>query len=130
MKKHAGKRDIGVVRNYWKLLLNQKAELEAALEVNSQQLTEKEEQRSADQEQLLQQESVCVRLNRVLYDELRQVEEALARLREGKFGFCLGCGNAIAPKRLEAVPWTRYCLLCQESAGSEPQSAGVWIPLD
>ncbi|MGA7769618.1 MAG: TraR/DksA family transcriptional regulator [Candidatus Sulfotelmatobacter sp.] len=42
------------------------------------------------------------------------VEEALRRVHDGSFGQCLSCGNEINPKRLEAVPWTRYCIACQE----------------
>ena len=45
---------------------------------------------------------------------LQMVETALARIREGVFGECVSCGNEINPKRLEAVPWTRYCIACQE----------------
>ena len=45
---------------------------------------------------------------------LQMVEKALARIREGSFGDCVHCGNEINAKRLEAVPWTRYCIKCQE----------------
>jgi RNA polymerase-binding transcription factor len=45
---------------------------------------------------------------------LNMVESALQRIREGSFGECVSCGNEINPKRLEAVPWTRYCIACQE----------------
>ena len=45
---------------------------------------------------------------------LQMVEIALARIREGVFGECINCGNDINGKRLEAVPWTRYCINCQE----------------
>ncbi|HET9742721.1 MAG TPA: TraR/DksA family transcriptional regulator [Terriglobales bacterium] len=45
---------------------------------------------------------------------LSMVEGALGRIREGSFGECINCGNEINPKRLEAVPWTRYCIQCQE----------------
>jgi DnaK suppressor protein len=45
---------------------------------------------------------------------LQMVETALARIREGAFGECVSCGNEINSKRLEAVPWTRYCIECQE----------------
>ncbi len=45
---------------------------------------------------------------------LNMVETALQRLREGNFGECISCGNEINAKRLEAVPWTRYCIECQE----------------
>lgn len=45
---------------------------------------------------------------------LRMVETALHRIREGDFGQCSSCGNAVGQKRLEAVPWTPYCIRCQE----------------
>lgn len=45
---------------------------------------------------------------------LQMVEGALARIREGNFGECISCGKEINPKRLEAVPWTRHCIECQE----------------
>jgi DnaK suppressor protein len=45
---------------------------------------------------------------------LQMVEGALDRIREGVFGQCISCGEEINAKRLEAVPWTRYCISCQE----------------
>jgi DnaK suppressor protein len=45
---------------------------------------------------------------------LQMVESALSRIHEGTFGHCISCGEEINPKRLEAVPWTRHCIACQE----------------
>ncbi|HXX28477.1 MAG TPA: TraR/DksA family transcriptional regulator [Terriglobales bacterium] len=45
---------------------------------------------------------------------LQMVDGALSRIREGNFGECISCGKEINPKRLEAVPWTRHCIDCQE----------------
>ncbi|HXY15141.1 MAG TPA: TraR/DksA family transcriptional regulator [Terriglobales bacterium] len=45
---------------------------------------------------------------------LQMVDGALSRIREGTFGECISCGKEINPKRLEAVPWTRHCIECQE----------------
>ena len=45
---------------------------------------------------------------------LNMINSALERIREGNFGECISCGNEINAKRLEAVPWTRYCIACQE----------------
>lgn len=45
---------------------------------------------------------------------LQMVESALDRIRKGSFGECISCGKEINPKRLEAVPWTRHCIECQE----------------
>ncbi|MBI3478459.1 MAG: TraR/DksA family transcriptional regulator [Acidobacteria bacterium] len=47
---------------------------------------------------------------------LLMVDGALGRLREGTFGECVSCGKEINAKRLEAVPWTRHCIECQEKA--------------
>ena len=48
------------------------------------------------------------------HSQLSQVRLALERLDEGSYGECLQCGNTIGTKRLEAVPWTPYCIDCQE----------------
>src|SRR5215468_8595277 len=45
---------------------------------------------------------------------LQMVDNALSRIREGSFGECIHCGKEINAKRLEAVPWTRHCIECQE----------------
>ena len=45
---------------------------------------------------------------------LQMVETALERVRQGSFGLCISCGGEINSKRLEAVPWTRHCIACQE----------------
>ena len=45
---------------------------------------------------------------------LASVDAALKRISEGTFGDCLNCGQEINAKRLEAIPWVRYCITCQE----------------
>ncbi len=45
---------------------------------------------------------------------LMLIEEAFNRIREGNFGICTNCSNQIGEKRLSAVPWTPYCIDCQE----------------
>ena len=47
---------------------------------------------------------------------LRSVKGALARVADGTYGICLHCDEEIKPKRLDAVPWTKYCIKCQEAA--------------
>ena len=47
---------------------------------------------------------------------LRNVRAALRRIEEGSFGVCLHCEEDISPKRLAAVPWTPFCIQCQEIA--------------
>lgn len=44
------------------------------------------------------------------------IDAALARIADGSFGQCTVCEEEIGAKRLEALPWTRYCISCQESS--------------
>ena len=55
---------------------------------------------------------------------LAQVRGALRRIDDGAFGVCLHCEEDISPKRLNAVPWTPYCISCQEQADRN-QEMGV-----
>jgi DnaK suppressor protein len=43
---------------------------------------------------------------------LVQIEGALQRIADGKFGLCGTCGKPIAPERLEALPWATDCVGC------------------
>jgi len=42
------------------------------------------------------------------------IDEALTRLDTGTYGTCVNCAQAVQEKRLEAVPWARHCIDCQE----------------
>jgi DnaK suppressor protein len=55
-------------------------------------------------------------------EQLLLIDEALKRLRREEFGVCQLCQQEIGRKRLEAVPWTRYCIDCQEKAEEECKS--------
>jgi DnaK suppressor protein len=46
---------------------------------------------------------------------LAGLRQALKALQEGRFGECADCGGEIESKRLEAIPWARYCIACQEA---------------
>jgi DnaK suppressor protein len=45
---------------------------------------------------------------------IQAISAALERIEQGEFGICERCEEAIAPKRLKAVPWATLCLGCQE----------------
>lgn len=45
---------------------------------------------------------------------LNLVQEALKRIDNDSYGLCVNCGEEIQQKRLEAVPWARHCIACQE----------------
>ena len=45
---------------------------------------------------------------------LELIDEALVRIEDGGYGKCIHCGEPVQEKRLEAVPWARHCLRCQD----------------
>ncbi len=45
---------------------------------------------------------------------LRLIDEALARLDNGRYGLCVHCDQPIELPRLKAIPWARHCIACQE----------------
>src|ERR1700689_3984548 len=55
-------------------------------------------------------------LNRKTIDMklLREISGALHRIESGQYGTCMQCEEPISAKRLEALPWARYCVPCQE----------------
>jgi DnaK suppressor protein len=55
-------------------------------------------------------------LNRNTIDAklLREITGALRRIEIGSYGICSHCEEPISPKRLDAVPWARFCVKCQE----------------
>src|SRR5579871_3982131 len=46
---------------------------------------------------------------------LREIADALHRLELGQYGVCMECEEQISIKRLDAVPWAKYCVTCQEA---------------
>jgi DnaK suppressor protein len=53
-----------------------------------------------------------------LSETLDEVQDALRRLEDGSYGKCTECGREIQLARLEAIPWTAYCLQDQEKLDS------------
>jgi DnaK suppressor protein len=81
-------------------------------------------ERSADQMDEFRRASERALAVSNLDRESRQLKDALAALRriqEGSFGTCLECEQDIPPKRLAAVPWTPFCIQCQESVDRNPE---------
>ena len=50
----------------------------------------------------------------LLVEKARKILEALERLRNGEYGICRECGEAIAPRRLRVIPEASTCVLCQD----------------
>lgn len=48
--------------------------------------------------------------------EIWEIDAAITRMDLGTFGMCTGCGERIDTSRIEAVPWTRYCMRCMDQS--------------
>jgi DnaK suppressor protein len=114
---------------YRSLLLNAKRDLLASLGVKVRTLSEAAPASEEDLAQISHEEFVSLRLNGLDYEKLRMVEEALDRLAAGDYGVCLACGSPIPDKRLRVVPWARFCVACQEQAGSQSDDAELLEPV-
>ena len=75
-------------------------------------------ERSADEldqaERSAEREFAVLGLNR-RSEVLRNIQAALRRIENGTFGTCTNCEETIGRSRLVAVPWTRFCIRCQEA---------------
>jgi DnaK suppressor protein len=48
--------------------------------------------------------------------KLHDVERAVAKIDEGTYGTCDGCGAAVGAERLQAIPWAVRCVACASRA--------------
>ena len=101
------------------MLLSKKASTLAGLDAKAEVLTNPQRICEEDQAQYSLTEAVSLRLNGLEYTQLRQIQEALDRLQLGEYGICLSCEEPIPGKRLQALPWARFCVPCQEKVAED-----------
>jgi len=58
------------------------------------------------------------------HEVLKQIDEAIERINTGDYGECLECGEDIPEKRLELVPYAKYCVRCKERLEKEGSGGG------
>jgi DnaK suppressor protein len=61
---------------------------------------------------------------------LQSLDAALRRIERGTYGYCIQCEEEISPKRLQAVPWTSFCLACQEEFDRRQRRSFSDLPPD
>jgi DnaK suppressor protein len=103
------------LEKYKRVLEAKKAELSAGLR-NRDDIAIEKTPDALDEVQLAGERELAIRNLDRESNLLRQVRAALARMADGSYGTCLHCDEEIKPKRLDAVPWTKYCIKCQEAA--------------
>ena len=78
---------------------------------------------SGDLSQQSHEEWLFLNRNNLEKTLLREVEEALVRVKEGTYGVCQECEEPISSKRLQALPWAKFCVRCQELLGAMASQA-------
>jgi DnaK suppressor protein len=108
---------------YKQMLEAKQAELSGGLRNRDEIVIEKTPD-ALDEVQLAGERELAIRNLDREANLLRQVRDALRRISDGSYGVCLRCEEEIKPKRLDAVPWTKYCIRCQEAADRQEFEGG------
>jgi DnaK suppressor protein len=103
------------LNKYKAMLEARQAELSAGLR-NREDIAIEKTPDALDEVQLAGERELAIRNLDRDSNMLRHVKGALSRVADGSYGICMRCEEDIKPKRLDAVPWTKYCIKCQEAA--------------
>ena len=104
-------------KNYREKLLTKKQEILEAYNKNKSYGKEADEEGSqdiADKASNSYTKEFLFSLSNTERDMLAQVDEAIVRIDDRRFGTCAVCEDELDKKRLEAVPWAKRCISCQE----------------
>jgi DnaK suppressor protein len=103
------------IKKYREILEARQAELTAVIK-NREGITIEKSPDALDEVQNAAERELAIRNLDRESNLLRNVRAALRRVEDGSFGVCVHCDEDISPKRVAAVPWTPYCIACQEAA--------------
>jgi len=103
------------INKYKAMLEAKQAELSAGLR-NREDIAIEKTPDAIDEVQLAGERELAIRNLDRESNLLRNVKGALVRIADGSYGICMHCEEDIKIKRLDAVPWTKYCIKCQEAA--------------
>ena len=103
------------INKYKAVLEAKQAELSAGLR-NRDDIAIEKTTDAIDEVQLAGERELAIRNLDRESNLLRNVKGALVRIADGSYGVCMHCEEDIKIKRLDAVPWTKYCIKCQEAA--------------
>lgn len=105
------------IRRLEEKLLQQKSQLEHLMLTavkQGREATLDDGQDTADQAVSSYQKEFLFSQGTKGHSQIGLIRQALERINDGSYGDCLHCSTTIGPKRLEALPWTPYCIACQE----------------
>lgn len=100
------------VQHYEKRLRDRLAELGERLEEIEGDLEEKADDDFEERATERENDEVLENLGSAGLAEIKMIQAALARIREGTFGVCVACGEPISSERLDVLPHTPRCKDC------------------
>src|SRR5437868_494054 len=112
------------VKKYKDILETRQAELVEVLR-NRDAITIEKSPDALDEVQNAAERELAIRNLDRESNLLRNVRAALRRIDEGAFGVCVHCEEDISPKRIAAVPWTPFCIACQEQHDKAQQEGNT-----
>jgi DnaK suppressor protein len=65
------------------------------------------------------EQEVAIGLLETEEQRLEEIAAALERIENGSFGRCQECHKEISKERLQAIPYTQFCIECANQAHSE-----------
>jgi DnaK suppressor protein len=103
------------LNTFRKILENKQAELERIVRNRDGIVIEKSADALDETQHAAERELAIRNLDRHS-NLLRNVRAALRRIEDASFGICVHCEEEISSRRLAAVPWSPFCIRCQEQA--------------
>lgn len=110
------------IPRFKKVLEAKRDELQGVLSGASRALAAARGEQTADLEDMaVQSHEEWLFLNRNTMDKTlaREIGDALDRIADDSYGMCEECGEPMLVRRLEAIPWARYCVSCQDDVAEE-----------
>ncbi|HKK36227.1 MAG TPA: TraR/DksA family transcriptional regulator [Paracoccaceae bacterium] len=100
------------VEHYETVLRERLAELEARLHKIEDDLDEPADPDFEERASERSNDEVLEEIGATGLQEIRQIRAALDRVKQGSFGECVKCGEAISEERLDVVPYAALCRNC------------------
>jgi len=93
-------------------LTNKKNELVKRITAIEKDFKKGRSQDFAEQTSETENDQVLDEIHHEAKAELQQINDALLRVENNSYGICVGCEEAIAPARLQALPYVNTCINC------------------
>ncbi len=100
------------VQKYEKRLRDRLHELNERMEEIEENLDEPADSDAEERATEREGDEVLEKLGHAGLAEINMIQSALARIKDGAFGFCVACGEPISKERLEVLPHTPRCKHC------------------